>query len=293
MDKPPVQLASLFRFVISFGGQEKVRSLQAREVIIGRASPEATPDIDLSSDTNVSRRHARLWQENGVYWIEDLGSRGGTLVNGIDIKAHGRQPVPPVGALIGIGNTSIRVEIPSDPSEAFPLITNSELVAFGIAATVEAEATVDSLLNGTDRTRLPLPGLLGLPLVLAGAASLHELLRGILEQSLDLITPAQSGAVVLSDRTEGLHLTSFSGIPLLNDALIRRTLLEKKSLQWQNSSENSVSASGLYVPLQWNGKKVGAICLNGSPNTFRPYDLTTLTLAGRYGACAISKVLNK
>lgn len=44
------------------------------------------PDLDLSPDDKVSRRHARLWVDGGALWVEDLGSRHGTLVNGIKIN---------------------------------------------------------------------------------------------------------------------------------------------------------------------------------------------------------------
>ncbi len=38
------------------------------------------------ADKLVSREHARLWIENGVLHLEDLGSRNGTLVNGEAVK---------------------------------------------------------------------------------------------------------------------------------------------------------------------------------------------------------------
>lgn len=42
------------------------------------------PDIDLDafdSDAKVSRRHAKIYRNNGSYFIEDLGSTNGTYVN--------------------------------------------------------------------------------------------------------------------------------------------------------------------------------------------------------------------
>src|SRR5262245_12156622 len=100
MDQPKVQLASLLRFVVSHEGQEKVRTVQKHEAVVGRSSAEHPADLDLSHDTNVSRRHARIWQQGSVYCIEDLGSKGGTMVNGIEIKGLGQRPLPPVGAVV-------------------------------------------------------------------------------------------------------------------------------------------------------------------------------------------------
>lgn len=50
-----------------------------RSVVIGRG-PGA--DVDFSECTDVSRAHARIWEEDGVVRIEDLGSSNGTSVNG-------------------------------------------------------------------------------------------------------------------------------------------------------------------------------------------------------------------
>jgi hypothetical protein len=56
----------------------KRHELDKRAVVLGR-SREC--DIRLE-DPNVSRRHAEIRQENGAYWIVDLGSTNGVEVNG-------------------------------------------------------------------------------------------------------------------------------------------------------------------------------------------------------------------
>jgi serine phosphatase RsbU (regulator of sigma subunit) len=57
--------------------KEKVE-VSSPQVIIGR---DATCDISLE-DSSVSRRHARLQRDRrGHYWIEDLNSKNGTVVN--------------------------------------------------------------------------------------------------------------------------------------------------------------------------------------------------------------------
>jgi diguanylate cyclase (GGDEF)-like protein len=52
--------------------------IERREVVIGRA---ADADIRLQGD-GVSRRHARVYLEQGELYVEDLQSANGTLVNG-------------------------------------------------------------------------------------------------------------------------------------------------------------------------------------------------------------------
>src|SRR6266568_4052737 len=54
-----------------------------REVTVGRGGGCA---IVLSDDTYASQLHARLFQQNGEGYVEDLGSTNGTYVNGKQIK---------------------------------------------------------------------------------------------------------------------------------------------------------------------------------------------------------------
>ncbi|MNX77776.1 Oxoglutarate dehydrogenase inhibitor [compost metagenome] len=56
------------------------------ETQIGRWDPDggAFPEIDLTSDdaeAKISRKHARLFVQDGEYYLEDLGSLNGTYVN--------------------------------------------------------------------------------------------------------------------------------------------------------------------------------------------------------------------
>ena len=94
---------------ISYQYQDQwhVKSLAQSEVVVGRPNNQASVDIDLSPDTTVSRVHAKLWQENEACWIEDLGSRYGTTVNGTAIS--GRHQLSD-GDLVQIGETTLRID---------------------------------------------------------------------------------------------------------------------------------------------------------------------------------------
>jgi FHA domain len=58
-----------------------------RELTVGRGAGCA---IVLGDDTYVSQLHARLFQQNGEGYVEDLGSTNGTYVNGKAIAAATR-----------------------------------------------------------------------------------------------------------------------------------------------------------------------------------------------------------
>lgn len=71
------------------------------ELIVGRSDPQSNsyPDIDLGPygglDLGVSRRHFRLTRNGDQFYVEDLNSVNGTLVNGQRIPPYTLQPLRP------------------------------------------------------------------------------------------------------------------------------------------------------------------------------------------------------
>jgi pSer/pThr/pTyr-binding forkhead associated (FHA) protein len=71
-------------------------------MVIGRGR-----DVDISiPDLLVARLHARITQERGEYWIEDLGSVNGTLVGGARVLEKTRLPLQ---AIFRIGVSEMRL----------------------------------------------------------------------------------------------------------------------------------------------------------------------------------------
>ena len=69
---------------------------------IGRG-PESTIQL---ADLSVSRKHARIAYKQGAYWLSDLGSMGGTWVDGTKLAAPRRVTT---GQTIDIGVCRLRV----------------------------------------------------------------------------------------------------------------------------------------------------------------------------------------
>jgi len=61
-------------------------------------------------DAFASARHALLTWRAGRWWLEDLGSKNGTLLNDAPIPANGPVVVGP-GDVIGIGQVRLKLEV--------------------------------------------------------------------------------------------------------------------------------------------------------------------------------------
>lgn len=70
--------------VVRLNFSQDNQKLMQDGLIIGRDS--RTCDLYMD-DPSISRRHARLFYQQGSLWIEDLGSSNGTLSNGRQIKS--------------------------------------------------------------------------------------------------------------------------------------------------------------------------------------------------------------
>ncbi len=76
--------------------------LADRALVLGR-SRECDITVD---DLNVSRRHAEVRHEDGAYWIVDLGSTNGVIVNGKRVE---RAELAPDDEIV-LGTTELRFE---------------------------------------------------------------------------------------------------------------------------------------------------------------------------------------
>jgi pSer/pThr/pTyr-binding forkhead associated (FHA) protein len=94
------------RVVASEAGEPAEDTVYALSPItsIGRAKSSAI----VLDDGYVSTEHALLVQRAGQWWLEDLGSRNGTLLNGVRLA---ETAVVSAGDVITIGGTALKVEV--------------------------------------------------------------------------------------------------------------------------------------------------------------------------------------
>lgn len=74
------------------------------EITLGRGGGCTVP---LAFDTFVSQVHARAFDRDGTLWVEDLGSRNGTFVNGEQVHEPTRVSK---GARVQVGETVLEVD---------------------------------------------------------------------------------------------------------------------------------------------------------------------------------------
>ena len=104
----------------------------AGECVVGRAT-----DADfVLEDTLASRRHVRLSQDAGIWIVEDLGSRNGTLVNGQRVQRQGLRD----GDLLRVGGTEM-IFREGGASPAVPV--KGAVVVPAVAVKVPAVASQD------------------------------------------------------------------------------------------------------------------------------------------------------
>lgn len=97
-------------------GEEKSCEYAVPELVIGR---DQTCDLSLDDNT-VSAEHARLSYHHLNWWVEDLGSRNGTLLN---LEPVNTPAILVSGDELQLGRVSLKIKIKKeaeDSTEAVP-----------------------------------------------------------------------------------------------------------------------------------------------------------------------------
>ena len=292
------------RILYRYKGIEKIFDKPCEAVVLGRPRQGVHVDIDLSPDLRVSRPHARISFADGQYWIEDLGSANGTELDGEQIKGNGRLRFEP-GQLIRISDTTIEIKTPVtqaglDPrlgSDDKTLITTHD-TRLDIDALIDAGAPVFEPGQTIDPARAQALSLLyELPLQFGEETELDILFQTIIERLVAIIPAASRGALLLQDTESGelllkAHLPA--GRPSVSMTLASRAMARREGFIWREGMDPSRSQflnrikAGMYVPLIWKGRTLGAACVDNSDNgtLFTAEDLRLMLAVAHYAAMA-------
>jgi len=290
---------------------KKVWETSQREVVFGRAEGERQIVLDLSPDLKVSRLHGRIWEEDGVCWIEDLNSTRGTLLNGIEIKGRGRQQLRSDDTVI-VGQTTLRAEVgdlrgaggTNYLEHGTLLLPEKDNEKVGVAIARDIDATnVEPVPRESagDVTARRLKMVCDLPFQFATKTTLESLLPAIVDQLVEVIPHGESWALVLREpETDALLLKAYHYVQrtYLSETLLRRAMAERKAFVWEKSADVDISGSiaqsgievGMYAPLLWQGEALGAICAGtrNAATLFTDEDVNLLVVIGQYAALAVA-----
>lgn len=200
-------------------GQSTTYALGGSEAVIGR-HPECSVHVDSNM---VSRRHARVFIENEAWFIEDLGSGNGTVVNGQRIAS--RMPLKHEDR-IKLGPILFRFEGPVPTGENLlpptivgtgkepgphPDFAGTATFDFDMATGTEDTAMVMGATKGNSsrfgaldvQPEAKLKAILEISRSLAGTVDLDALLPKMLDTLFTVFPGADRGCVLLKDPATG------------------------------------------------------------------------------------------
>lgn len=277
--------------IYSYADQEISRDFESLEVIVGRPLPGQRIDLDLTPDEEVSRLHARLTSEDGRFWIEDLGSTGGTWVNGRKISDKVRL-LP--GAEIKIGQTLLRVRRADAPPPAPAGGGSVQDVVDATQPLFEVSADDES----SSSAQRQLKSFYEFSQTLGQAESSEHLLQIFIEQIRRALPRAERGAVLLRGPQGNLLLKSHwpPGRPSVSMTWAERASREREAFTWTAGDPaagevpHSVRRHGVrsaaYAPMLWEGRALGVVYVDaqGEQDAFAPSDLELLRAVANQAA---------
>jgi adenylate cyclase len=275
------------------GGESASFATEHESIVVGRAAEGVRVDLDLGADDNVSRRHARITCRAGKCWVEDLGSRGGTWLNG---NAISRADLTADQELV-IGHTQLRVRWEREP--ALSGAAGAKAVA-GLEGYVEA--TVDATLppfrrvDGEGRSQISL--FYELTEALSSAAG-DQVLDVLCRHLRTALPQVDTGAALDFTESGQLLLKTHwpAGASLVSTSWARRAAETRQAFIWSldgvdgdqtlDAPKSVVEAiqrghrSALYAPMLLQGQARGVIFVGSdTAGAFDNTDLDLLRAAG-------------
>jgi adenylate cyclase len=261
-------------------------------VVIGRQKA----DLDLTPDLQVSQLHAKITRQEGIWWIEDLGSRNGTLLNGSNLAKKSK--LTPIDR-VTIGETTLQIQVETEDSgkhgTRYGTVKATEPAAVkDDAPTAGAPARSQAL--DVARQRLAVFYEIGA----AFGESLDVLLTKIVEQVLRAMPVAQRGALLLRDARGQLLLKAHvpQGNPSSSLSLAQQAMNNKEAFIWRRTEAKAAVSSSilrsetqcaLYAPLLLRDEVLGVIHVDSciDPNAFDNEDLYLLMALSYQAAMAV------
>jgi serine phosphatase RsbU (regulator of sigma subunit)/pSer/pThr/pTyr-binding forkhead associated (FHA) protein len=280
--------------ILSPDGQTRVVPLDSDRISLGRSS---ITELCYPDDSGLSRQHLVFEKQGDEWTIRDLGSKNGTLLNGVRIS---NAQVLKAGDRVTAGHL-ILIFDSTTPQPQRPVVffeegedrhATSSTVISGLADVIEGDsarpetgsAHVSALIRAGNE--------------LAGQRPLPELFRFILDLAMEavraergvLMTLEGDELVIRANKGEGFRISSAVRDRVINGAsiLVRDTSLDDAFRERRSIVEQHIRTL-MAVPLQTQNKIIGLIYVD-SPGLVREFnrdDLSLLTVMANVAAIRI------
>ena len=289
--------------------QETLNLVPGREYTLGRV----TENEIVLSDGSISRRHARLFPQDGAWWIEDLQSKNGTKLNG-KLLAEAARLAP--GDRIELGQ-HYSVDFAGQPTTGSARL--ADVVAPG---NIHAVSVVDIMGGAGADTRSA--GVQGLPPQRIGyflqtmdrvgrellvVRPLEDLYRFVVELTSDVVRADRSVLLRREAGTDELLVkavryggSGIGGEIVVSRGIARKTIEERQAILTSDAMHDprfmehqSIIRqrihSAMCVPLWHEDQVLGLLYVDNiaAPYPFAEEDLRILTLIGHLAAVKISE----
>lgn len=287
--------------IFSPDGKSQKIPLENTRVTVGRSS---VAELCYADDAGLSRQHLAFESDGRNWYVKDLGSKNGTLLNGTRITD--RNPLKPgdrimAGHLIMVFDSGaapammtqavVFVEPPGENTSSSTMVTDLAGVINGTAAkadgAISSATAVQALIRAGNE--------------LAGERPLPELFRFILNLAIEAVS-AERGILmtlegqkleVRATRGEGFRISNAVRDRVLNkkeSVLVRDTSADEAFRERRSIVEQNVRTL-IAVPLQTREQIIGLIYVD-SPSLTREFtkdDLGMLTVMANVAAIRIEQ----
>ena len=268
--------------------------MKGARISVGRST---SAELSFPDDNGLSRLHFVLESEGGEWTVRDLGSKNGTFVNNLSLKAS---LILKPGDRITAGRLEILFAPELDPSAPDVVVFDADE-----STTVSSLSTdLDSALSNqtmiferaNPEAASPVQALIRAGQELAENRPLSELFQVILDLAIEAVS-AQRGVVLILENEDLVAKARKGDGFRISTAMRDRVLKERSSVLVRNAqlddafkSRTSILVHGVHTmmaaPLQAKDRIIGLIYLD-SPHVLREFtkdDLSLLTVMANVAA---------
>src|SRR4051794_14325291 len=278
-------------------GQTKTIPLTGEKLSVGRSS---AAELCFPEDAGLSRQHFAFEAQDGEWTVQDLGSKNGTFVNNIPLKA--RLILKP-GDRITAGHLVVVYspdsENPNSGVVVFEANEPSSPSTSTVVTSLEGAHQALTLERSGPKASAPMQALIGAVQAFEESRSLNELYPVVLDLAIQAVNAQRGVILVLEGDTlvprahkgEGFRISSAVRDRVLQEKtsiLVRDAQLDDAFKGRMSIVEQKVHTM-MAVPLQTKDRIVGLIYLD-SPFILREFtkdDLSLLTIMANLAAFRI------